>query len=87
MGEAPARSSLVPRDLTAEVVFDTSRFARGRQAEKCLITLAYARAFTCAGTPYGVCGWRDGDFLFGLTVCALAVFSPGWRPERSEGRR
>ena len=28
-GEAPARSSLVPRDLTAEFVFDCPRFARG----------------------------------------------------------
>ena len=39
MGEAPARSSLVPRDLTAEVVFDASRFAR---------------ALANDGTPYGV---------------------------------
>ena len=31
-GEAPARSSLVPRDVTAEVVFDCSRFARAREA-------------------------------------------------------
>ena len=28
MGEAPARSSLVPRDLTAEFGFDCPRFAR-----------------------------------------------------------
>ncbi len=39
MGEAPARSSLVPRDLTAEFVFDASRFAR---------------AFTNVSTSYGV---------------------------------
>ncbi len=39
MGEAPARSSLVPRDLTAEVVFDCPRFTR---------------AFANVSTPYGV---------------------------------
>ena len=29
LGEAPARSSLVPRDLTAELCLIASRFARG----------------------------------------------------------
>ena len=39
MGEAPARSSLVPRDLTAEL---------------CLMPLASLGLSACAGTPCGV---------------------------------
>ena len=39
MGEAPARSSLVPRDLTAEL---------------CLIALASLGLSAYAGIPYGV---------------------------------
>ena len=43
MGEAPARSSLVPRDLTAEFVFDASRFARAF----CLCRYALRRVCVC----------------------------------------
>ena len=39
MGEAPARSSLVPRDLTAEL---------------CLIATRFARNFAVGNTPCGV---------------------------------
>ncbi len=51
MGEAPARSSLVPRDLTAEVVFDCPR---------------YARALDNDGTPYGVFEFDCSDLCHSL---------------------
>ena len=48
MGEAPARSSLVPRDLTAEFVFDVSRFARALYAlRRSLLVVVEKRSLFC----------------------------------------
>ena len=47
-GEAPARSSLVPRDLTAEFVFDASRFARALYAlRRSLLVVVEKRSLFC----------------------------------------
>ena len=68
MGEAPARSSLVPRDLTAEVVFDalaslgllSCAYALRRVCVCSFIFILlvyaprFARNFAVENTPYGV---------------------------------
>ena len=72
LGEAPARSSLVPRDLTAEL---------------CLIALASLGRYVCVGTPYGVfvsvCSilcylLRSGFLLLGIRLTAFWFAVVGW---------
>ena len=67
MGEAPARSSLVPRDLTAEL---------------CLMPLLRSGFLPVQGTPYGVFEFacsvlRFGSFLSYIHLTAF-WFVVGW---------
>ena len=79
MGEAPARSSLVPRDLTAEVVFDalaslgllSCAYALRRVCVCSFIFILlvyaprFARNFVVGNTPCGVLYWS----LLGGILC------------------